>query len=364
MHLDYAAQLELKREKVSSALKRIGKIDAQVEDCIPSPAPFHYRNKIQLPYLEVEGKGRLGLYARGSHQLVTIDSCLIHHDLGEAVFCALQDTLAEVQPRAYVQGSGRNGLRHVLLRSSLHQGQVLVVLVGKGAPAPAVLTVARRLRERCPELAGVLYNRNDRPGNAILGPGFELLEGKDRIEEQLNGLTFELSGPSFFQVNPPQAASLYQRAIQLANLDRGQHVIDAYCGVGTLSLHIAQHVDNVLGIEYVEAAVKDAQRNAERNQLSHARFLAGLVEEKIHAIERVDCAFLNPPRKGCDPAVLKSLLSRGPQRIIYISCEPATLARDLAILHAGGYNVDHVQPFDMFPQTMHVETVVRLIKAV
>lgn len=344
MHLDYGQQLETKRARVADALQRIGKIDTEVLPCVPSPMPFSYRNKIQLPYKD----SHLGLYAFNSHDLVEIERCYIHCPLGEQAFQHVKAILAKSPPE---------NLRHVVIKTAVHTNQVLVILVTNGEPNIAPL--AQEIKASMPEIKGVVQNINNAPGNVILGKINRTLAGEPCIYDTICGLTFKVSPASFFQVNPAQAENLYRKAIELCDLKGTETVLDAYCGVGTLSLLLAQKAQKVIGVESVSDAIKDAEDNARQNKIANAEFTCALAEEFISTLSHIDAAVINPPRKGCDPLFLNELIKLNPSRLVYVSCDPATLARDLSLLKTN-YSIAAVQPFDMFPQTVHVETVVLL----
>jgi 23S rRNA (uracil1939-C5)-methyltransferase len=347
MHLSYEQQLIAKRQRVVDALERIGKLTVPVAACHPSPQTIAYRNKIQLP---VNAQRRLGLYAFNTHELVEIDTCPIHCSLGEqAMQCVQQCLLTYPKPLA---------LRHVLIKTAVHTGQVLVILVTQDKQR--LTSLGEQIVQALPAIKGVVQTINTASGNTILGKTFDILAGQGWIEEVLCGLTFKVSSASFFQVNPAQAEMLYQKVLNLAQLTGEETVLDAYCGVGTLSLILAGQAKSVIGIEATTAAILDAQDNAERNHVRNARFITGLVEEEIASIGSIDVAILNPPRKGCTRGFLDCLIEKQPKRIIYVSCDPATLARDLSILEQRGYQVCTAEPLDMFPQTMHVEVIVSL----
>lgn len=349
MHLAYGQQLEAKRQRVVDALERIGKLfGIEVLPCVPSPSPLAYRNKIQLP---VASDSSLGLYAYNTHDLVPIETCYIHCSLGEKAFQHI---------RRYLKAHPIDGLRHVLIKTAVHTNQVLVVLVTEGK-CPPLETLACKLMEGMSEILGVVQNINPSSGNTVLSGDYHLLAGAGSIEEKLCGLSFKVSPASFFQVNPAQAEKLYEKALEFAALQGNERILDAYCGVGTLSLVFARHALEVIGVECVPEAVKDAEENASRNSITNARFICSQAEEFVAVLKDVDVAILNPPRKGCEPVFLETLSSLKPSRIVYISCDPATLARDLTLLSAKGYKITAVQPFDMFPQTAHVETIVSLI---
>lgn len=343
MHLDYAQQLLQKRELVTRAIQRIGKLDdIYVAPCVPSPTPLGYRNKIQLPV----SNSILGMYAHHTHKLVPIDRCLIHCDLGEKVFQSIRRLISQTKP---------SNLKHLLIRTAIHTEEVLVVLVTN--TQERLHGMANRILEQCPQVKGVLQNVNLRKDNVIFGEHFHTLAGKSSITETLSGLNFKLSAASFFQVNTLQAEQLYALALEAAELKPTDTAIDAFCGIGTLTLLISKKVKEVIGIENVIQAVADAQENALLNQISNAHFLHANAEKKMHELDPADVVFLNPPRKGCAPELLETLSLKRPRKIVYISCDPGTLARDLAFLKERGFFITEIQPVDMFPQTAHVECV-------
>lgn len=346
MHLDYEKQLEAKRQRVVDAFERIGKLsDIEVLSCRPSPLPLGYRNKIQLPIKN----SRLGLYAKNTHDVVPIKQCFIHSDLGEKVFSCLQKLLASAL-----------GLKHALIKTALHTNQALVILVTEQKESPWLKVLASQLMKEVPEIKGVVQNVNSANSNTILSDSFHTLAGQGWIEEKLLGLTFRVSPSSFFQVNPLQAEQLYQKVASCCALQKKEKVLDAYCGVGTLSLILARQAKEVIGIEYSADAIEDANKNAAQNQITNATFICADVTQAISSLENIDVAVLNPPRKGCDPSFLENLVKLQPKRLVYVSCDPATLARDLSILCEQGYQIDFAEPFDMFPQTAHVECLVQV----
>jgi 23S rRNA (uracil1939-C5)-methyltransferase len=250
-------------------------------------------------------------------------------------------------------------LRFVLIKTAVNTNQVLVILVTEGEGALTLPATAEKIMESSPEIKGVVQNINSSSGNVVLGKTYRTLAGHSSIVDKICGLHFKVSPASFFQVNPAQAENLYQKALELCELKGEEIVLDAYCGVGTLSLILASHANQVIGVECVSDAIADAQDNAKRNQIKNAVFHCAQAEDFIGTLSSIDVAVLNPPRKGCEPAFLEKLLLLKPRKIVYVSCDPATLARDLAILQKG-YTVNTVQPFDMFPQTVHVESIAAL----
>jgi 23S rRNA (uracil1939-C5)-methyltransferase len=344
MQLVYEKQLEIKRKRVFDAFERIGKLTQfTVAPCVPSPKPLHYRNKIQLPVDENLG---FGLYAKRSHDIVPIDTCYIQSEAGDKI-------LQEIRPVA--------GIRHVLIRSN-RKGELIVVLVTREKPDAVIKALAKEISEK-PGVKGVLHGLNARDDNVLFSDAYTTLFKEDYLEEEILGIKVHISPASFFQVNLEQAENLYQKAFELADLKKGARVLDAYSGIGVFSIYLAKQGADVVGIEVVDSAVKDAKKNAERNGVT-IDFRLGTVEKFIGKVGKVDVVFVNPPRKGCEESVLEAIVQKAPQKIIYTSCDPATLARDLHFFAKNGYSKVEAFPFDMFPQTMHVETVVRITKEI
>lgn len=362
MHMSYDRQLMAKRQRVVDALERIGKFkEVSVSQCRPSFSELFYRNKIQIPVEAGESGMRLGLYAKNSHDLIDMQTCYIHCPLGQKVYEALKPLLQASSIIPFNKRTGQGEIRHVLIKTAVATNQVLIVLVGAQKPTSEMLEFARLLIERIPEVKGVVHCLNTDVDNTVLSQSFTVLQGQGAIEEKLLGLYFKISPASFFQVNPRQAEALYQAAIDVSAVDKEDVVLDAYCGVGTMSLLFAQRAKRVIGIESVEDAIVDAKANASRNNIGNAEFHAATVEGFIRDFsDKVDVIILNPPRKGCDPSVIDSIACRDLKKIVYVSCDPATLARDLHLLAQKGWVIDTVEPFDMFPQTAHVETLVSL----
>lgn len=361
MHLSYKKQLEVKREKVVEALARIGKIsDCHVAPCIASPSPYFYRNKIQMPVREGKNGMQIGLYARSSHDLVEVESCFIHNSLGNEIYSKVKEILYHFSIDPYDPVTKKGELRHLLIKSAAHTEEVLVVLVTNQTKSPLLSRIAKAIIEASPHVKGVVHNFHNGADNVILGDVYEILEGEGFIRDRLCGLEFSVSPASFFQVNPSQAEFLYAKALEYADLKGDETVLDAYCGVGTLSLIFAKKAKRVIGVEWVSQAIEDAKKNGKLNNIGNVTFVCSSSEEFIASLETVDLILLNPPRKGCEISFLKGIQRLKPKMLIYISCDPATLARDLALLVQFGYRICEVQPFDMFPQTAHVESVVKL----
>ncbi len=362
MHLSYPKQLEMKRKRVSDALVRIGKIqNVEVPPCLPSPETLSYRNKIQLPVRKTQTGTALGLYAKGSHHLVELEGCLIHSPLGESVYKEVRKQLLASLIAPYDPETGTGQLRHVLIRTALKREEVLLIFVTNQAPNKALLELAQTIMGAHSAIKGVVHNKQEGRDNLILGKEYTVLCGSGSIQERLSHLTFTISPASFFQINPAQAEIVYAKAIEYAALSGEETVLDAYCGVGTLSLFFAQSAKQVIGVESVPEAIEDAQANALCNGIENTRFVAQTAETFIETLSNIDLVLLNPPRSGCETAFLDGIGRLLPQKLIYISCDPATLARDIAYLGKFGYNLSLIQPYDMFPQTAHVESVSLLL---
>lgn len=344
MHLAYEEQLRLKRERVQEALRRIGGLEVEVEKCVPSPYPLHYRNKIQLPIVFDKETMKIGLYRKNSHEIIPIEGCHIQSDLGEKILQRMIPLLKH-----------EKRLRTLLIRTGHHTEEALVILVSTGGLKK---TLGEQILRELPQVKGVIENINRTESNVILGTKWNVLAGRSFLREKLNGKEFLVPAGAFFQVNTYQAEQLFLQAIELASITKSDRVWDAYCGVGTLALFASDRAGDVLGTEVVAEAIDAARENATINHVKNCEFRVGLAEE-LHFGKR-DVIFLNPPRKGCVEKLLHKIGKEKIGRIVYISCDPATLARDLKLLSTYNYRVETVRPFDMFPQTMHVETLAYL----
>lgn len=364
MHMDYAAQLEYKRDLVENAFARIAKIEGvHVENTIGMDEPYHYRNKAAFPFAMVDGRMCFGFFAPRSHRLIPIDGCFIEqeplYNVASAVHCWAEEN--DIQP--YDEETGSGTIRHVVSRITT-SGDIMAVIVTKGRPKK-LNKLVDMLKERCEGIKSIILNRNDEDTNVIFGRSYETLWGEDSLTENLCGFEFSVSAASFLQVNPVQTECLYAQVEAFLPEKDGFEAIDVYCGTGTISMILSKRAKHVTGIENIKPAVEDAARNAERNGAGNAYFIcadaAEALPELIEKGTRPDVIVIDPPRKGCDKAVLNAITGSAVQRVIYVSCDPATLARDVRILVDCGYSIQKVQPIDMFPQTAHVETVCQLV---
>jgi|LFRM01.1.fsa_nt_gb 23S rRNA (uracil1939-C5)-methyltransferase len=365
-HLDYSEQLRRKTEMVRDALQRIGGLDVPVLPTIGMSDPWHYRNKAQVPVGQEAGKVSAGFYAKRSHKIVDLTACPIQHPANDQVVHVVRSLLAELAIPIYNEVEHQGIIRHIMARTSFATGEVLVVLVTNGPHLPKAEQIAAELQAQIPNLVGVVQSINTRRGNTVLGDKEKTLWGQPYLTEKLGSLQFRLSPRSFFQVNPQQTEVLYRIAKAYAALQGSETVFDLYCGIGTIALLVSDAAAKVVGVEIVPDAVEDARQNAILNGITNVEFHLGAAEIVVPKLYlqgyKADVLLVDPPRKGCDEALLKTMAAMQPERIVYISCNPATLARDLKYLTAHGFTVNDVQPVDMFPQTAHVECVVLMSK--
>ena len=361
-HLRYDAQLKIKTQQVKDALTRIGHLKhVEVLPTLRATEPTFYRNKMQFPVATAEGQLEIGCFAAATHRVVNVDNCFIQKEKNNKIIGVVREWMQKYHIPAYNEDKGTGIVRHVMGRVGVHTGDVMVVLVTATYDIPHVKELTKMLRENIPGLKSFIQNINKRHTNVIMGLKDRVIYGKSTIRDTLGTLKFNISAQSFFQVNSEQAEKLYNKAVEFAGLTGKEIVFDVYCGTGTISLFLAKHAKAVYGIEIVPPAITDARRNAEDNHCDNATFLLGDAAQKLPELLeqgiKPDVVLLDPPRAGCEERVLSSIVHVKPKRIVYVSCNPSTLARDLAYLSSHGYNVPIVQPVDMFPQTAHVECV-------
>ena len=364
MHLSREEQLRFKTEKVMAAVRRIGGFpEESVSPCIGGEE-FRYRNKAQYPIAPEENAPVCGFFAPRSHRLIPVSDCLLQKEENAAVAALVLDWMKEYRIPAYREGSHTGLVRHLYTRVGVSTGDFQVVLVVNGSSLPHEDALIARLRGAALggyTLKSIVLNENTRPGNVILGAKNRVLFGTEAIEDILLGKKYRISPHAFYQVNPVMTEKMYQTAIEFAALTGRERVFDLYCGIGTIGLSMAAHAGEVVGVEVVPEAVENATENARANGIGNARFYAGAAEAVVPRLYREGCTadtvVIDPPRKGCDAALLKTVGEMAPQRIVYVSCDAATLARDMKALAAYGYTPTRIQPFDQFPQTHHVEAV-------
>ena len=363
-HLPYEKQLAWKQRRAEELLGGFG----PVLPILGMEEPTHYRNKVTAAFaLDRKRKIVSGIYQPGSHAVVPVDSCLIEDETADAIIVDIRRMLPDFKIKVFDERSGTGWLRHVLVRRDFATGEVLVVLVAVNAIFPLQKPFVQKLRELHPEIASVVLNINDRFGPVVLGTREKVLCGAGTIEDLLCGHRFRISPRSFYQINPVQTEVLYRTAVDFAELTGAETVLDAYCGIGTIGITASDRAKQVIGVELNRDAVRDAIANARLNGIKNCWFTVGdagaFMRQMAADGHRPDVVFLDPPRAGSDEVFLRSLLKAAPARVVYVSCDPGTLARDLQVLTDGGYTVQRIQPVDMFPWTEHIESVVKLTRA-
>lgn len=364
-HFSYGGELAYKTKLVQDALERIGGIrDARVQPAIGMDDPWRYRNKAQFPVGQGKEGCAIGFYAKRSHRIVDTEKCFLQNECNDEIVRIAREFFNEFQIPLYEEETHRGLVRHILTRIGKNSGEIMVCIVINGKKLPHSDVLAERLK-KVAGVVSIVLNINQEKTNVILGRKIVTLWGKDTITDTIDGISFEISPLSFYQVNPVQTEVLYRKAVELAELKGDETVLDLYCGIGTISLFFARKAKKVFGVEIVPEAIADARKNAERNGIANAAFAVGAAEEVIPRLYEeegiaADVVVVDPPRKGCEERLLETILQISPKKIVYVSCNPATLARDLAVLRQGGYEVRTVQPVDQFPRSVHVETVALL----
>ncbi len=361
-NMTYPEQLSFKQAKV---IKLLGKYH-HVSEIIGMVCPYNYRNKVQAAFGMTRG-GRIisGVYQSKSHRIVCVDKCRLEDKKADEIIVAIRSMMPEFRMVPYNEDSGTGFLRHVLVKRGFTTNEIMVVLVTGTPMFPGKNAFIKALLDRFPEITTVIQNINRDRTSMVLGNAEKVLYGKGYIEDVLCGCTFRISAKSFYQINPVQTEVLYGKAVEFADLKGTETVIDAYCGIGTIGIIAAKSAGSVVGVELNKDAVQDAKINAQRNGIENIRFYcddAGkFMTEMAEDGEKADVVFMDPPRAGSDIPFLKSVVTLSPEKIVYISCNPETQARDLQYLTQNGYKVRKIQPVDMFPHTAHVETVVQLV---
>lgn len=360
-NITYSMQLELKVKQLKEALKRIGKMDlteVNISPIMGMDYPYNYRNKAQYKITQTG----LGFYKKKSHDILTIDKCYIQSELSQTTIKHLNAFIRQHQIPIYNEETHSGVLRGIVERVSNYNKEIMLILVINAKELKYKDELINFIKDKLPNVKSLYININMKRTNVVLSQENQLIWGKEKIIDAIGDLKFEISPLSFFQVNPVQTKVLYDRVKELTQLTGEETVFDLYCGIGTIGLYLAREAEKVYGIEIIPQAIQDAQSNAILNGVSNAEFISGKAEEKLPDLLKQgikpDIMIIDPPRKGCHPALLETIITTTPPKIIYISCNPATLARDLNILTQGGYKVEEIQPVDMFCHTGHVECVV------
>ncbi|RMC49556.1 23S rRNA (uracil(1939)-C(5))-methyltransferase RlmD [Lactobacillus sp. ESL0228] len=359
-HIKYNKQLEFKRNQVVNLLKKAHLDDIEVGATLPSPEETGYRNKAQVPVREINGQLEIGFFRRHSHELIPLTNFFTTDPEIDRVLVAVRDILRQSRVPAYDEIHNQGEIRYLDVRRSKATGEIMVILVCLHKDFQQLPKIAAEIKQ-IKGVTSLVLNYNPKKTNVILGKVDYLIFGKPQITDQIGDVKFRISPESFFQINSLQTPRLYDLAIEKAKLQPEDAVVDAYSGIGTIGLTVAKHVESVRGIESVKDAVKDANNNAELNHISNAKYVTGKAEEIMpkwaNKGMKTDVIFVDPPRKGLTPEFIKAAVKTNPKKIVYISCNPATLVRDLQEFQKLGYTFDQIDPVDMFPQTPHVEAV-------
>lgn len=360
--LEYKKQLDIKTNEVKQTISRIGKLEnVLIHPTIGMENPFRYRNKAQFPIKKLNKETVIGFYKKKSHDVIPTDKCVIQHDVNDKIIKIIKTYIKAYNVSIYDEKNHTGVLRHLVTKIGFKTKEVMVVLVANGKKLPYLKELAYVLKENVPGFKTLVLNTNRDKTNVILGKENKVIYGDGKINDYIGNLVFEISPLSFFQVNPVQTEVLYNKALEYASLKEDDTVFDIYCGIGTISLFLAQKAKKVYGVEIVEDAIKDARINAKLNNLVNTEFFVGKAEEVVPKLYKdgktANVVVVDPPRKGCEESVLDTIVSMNPDRVVYVSCNPSTLARDLAYLDERGYKCKEIQPVDMFPHTMHVECV-------
>lgn len=362
-HYSYEEQLNFKTERVKNVISRIGKLeDVIIHNTLGMETPYNYRNKVQLPVGATGEEILVGFYAPRSHDIINMDKCYIQDEVGDQVIALTKQWMKKFKISPYDEKSHSGKVRHIMVRKGFKTGEIMVVLVTRSEELPHKQEFIDLIKENIDGVVSIIQNINKEKTNVILGLKSLTLWGQDHISDYIGEFKFNISPLSFFQVNPMQTEMLYGKALEYAGLTGEETVFDAYCGTGTISLFLSKKAKKVYGVEIIPEAIENAKENARANGVTNAEFIVGKSEEEIPKLIaqgiKADVVVVDPPRKGCEESLLKALAEIKPRRIVYVSCDPATLARDLGILDSLGYKTLEIQPVDMFPQTSHVETCV------
>ena len=369
-HASYKAQLDFKWDRVKDCVSKIGKLDPSiVKYPLGMENPWRYRNKVQLPIGLINGEVKIGFFAPRSHDIIDMESCLIQDEIGDKVVKLTREWIEKFNIRPYnVDGEydEKGIVRHIMIRRGFTTNEVMVVLVTNGEKLPHKEEFVDLMVKNIPGIKSVIQNINLKKTNVILGLESKTLWGEDTISDYIGDFRFNISPLSFFQVNPTQTEVLYGKALEYANLTGNEEVFDAYCGTGTITLFLSQKAKKVYGVEIIPQAIDNAWINAKENKVENVEFFVGesevVIPDLINKGVKADVVVVDPPRKGCDKKLLDAITNINAKKIVYVSCDPSTLGRDLQVLEENGYKTLEVQPVDMFPNTAHIENVALLIK--
>ncbi|MDO5517051.1 MAG: 23S rRNA (uracil(1939)-C(5))-methyltransferase RlmD [Clostridium sp.] len=369
-HLNYSGQLDFKYNRVRDCIKKIAGLDEGiVKYPIGMEHEYRYRNKVQFPVGLVDGKVSIGFFSERTHEIIDMDTCMLQDEQSEEVVRIIRrwiDTYNIIPAKKDGKFYSKGLLRHIVIRKSFKTNEMMVILVTTDKTIPYKDELINNLTKEIPSIRSIVQNINDKDINWVMGEKCVTIYGEDHISDYIGEYKFNISALSFFQVNPVQTDILYNKALEYADLSGNEVVFDAYCGTGTITLFLSQKAKKVYGVEIIEQAIENAKINAEENNISNSEFFVGksevVIPRLIHDGIKPDVIVVDPPRKGCDVKLLSAIGEASPKKVVYVSCDPSTLARDLKILDQYGYKTVEVQPVDMFPMTKHIENVAMLIR--
>ena len=360
--MKYEEQLKFKKDRIENDIERIGKLeDILIHDVIGMEEPYRYRNNVQIPVGYVDGKVAIGHYERGSHRVVDTEICVIQEEIADRVVRIIREYMVENNIRTYNRRSHDGIVRHIIVRTARDTKDTMVIIVTKGGTLPIRKEFIERLTTGVPEIKSIIHNVNNQRTNVVMGEKTTIIYGDEKIIDKIGDIEFKISAKSIFQVNTDQAEKMYDKVLEYADLKGDETVIDLYSGIGSITLHLAKAAKMVYGIEISKDAIEDAKENAELNDIENVGFFQGKAEELLPQLKdqgiNADLLVVDPPRRGCEQELLDTIIEMNPEKFIYVSCNPATLARDLNYLTENGFKVVEIQPVDMFAQTTHVECI-------
>ncbi len=358
-HMSYDAETAFKLKMVNDTYKKIGHLDYKITNILKADNTMHYRNKVQIPFQDFNGKAICGFYQKQSHNIIEVRKCLLQTDLTTDIAIFVKNIMNEYKIKAYDEKNHKGSLRHLLVRKNSNDEYMIALIVCEYNESDIEI-LTKKIINKFPTVKSIILNINKNKNNIILGDKYKVLYGNDYLIEDILGLKFKMSHKAFFQINHKQTEKLYTKVLEFSKITKNDVALDCYCGVGTISLLLAQKAKKVYGIEIVEEAIKDAKENAKINNIDNAQFIVGAVEDKINDIkEKIDVLVVDPPRKGLDEKVIEAIKKSKIEKVVYVSCNVSTMARDISILK-DEYDISEVLCVDLFPRTCNVETIALL----
>ena len=362
LHMNYQSELKFKLKMVNETFSRLGHLDFRFKEIVGAKTEYSYRNKVQIPFKMKKGRVSYGFFQKKSHEIIEFDNCLLESEKASEIAKLTKNLLNELKVDAYDEIEDKGIFRHLLIRKTYDNKYMVVFIVNnkdKSFDIEKFKIISERIKNKYQEVESIIINYNNKKNNVILGEEYDVLYGSDYLVEEISGLKFKMSHKAFFQVNHEQTLVLYTKALEFANISKDDKVLDCYCGVGTISLLASRYAKEVVGIEIIPEAIDNANMNKEMNGITNANFIVGKAEEKINEIDDIDVLIVDPPRKGLDKSLIDTIINKKIKKVVYVSCDPATLARDLSLL-SEYYTIEKGLLVDLFPRTCHVECIAGL----